>query len=367
MYETDVFVIGGGPAGLAAALAVRRKGLRVSVADSARPPLDKACGEGLMPDSVAALGALGVSHEAFESHAFRGVRFLESGTSAEADFPAGRGLGVRRIALHAALADAASRAGVGMHWGARVTDISNGDVAVDGAVVRARWVVGADGSHSRVRHWAGLHAVRSESRRFGFRRHYNVAPWSEFIELHWGTGAQIYVTPVGAAEVCVALITGDPHLRLDEALQRFPAVRRRLGAAAASSPERGAVTVSRRLRSVARGNVALIGDASGSVDAITGEGLRLSFQQALALADALEREDLAVYQAAHARLARRPALMSAFMLAFDRHPRLRRRTLAALARRPDIFAGMLAMHVGELPAARCASAGATLAWEMLIA
>ena len=59
--ETDVFVVGGGPAGLAAAIAARQRGFEVVVADSAQPPIDKACGEGLMPDGVAALARLGVA------------------------------------------------------------------------------------------------------------------------------------------------------------------------------------------------------------------------------------------------------------------------------------------------------------------
>ena len=49
---TDVFVIGGGPAGLAAAIAARGRGFRVLVADGAQPPIDKACGEGLLPTGV---------------------------------------------------------------------------------------------------------------------------------------------------------------------------------------------------------------------------------------------------------------------------------------------------------------------------
>ena len=57
----DVFVVGGGPAGLATAIAARRRGLSVMVADGAIPPIDKSCGEGLMPDGVEALHALGIT------------------------------------------------------------------------------------------------------------------------------------------------------------------------------------------------------------------------------------------------------------------------------------------------------------------
>ena len=55
----DVFIVGGGPAGLATAIAARRRGLSVVVADGAVFPIDKPCGEGLMPDGVAALHQLG--------------------------------------------------------------------------------------------------------------------------------------------------------------------------------------------------------------------------------------------------------------------------------------------------------------------
>jgi flavin-dependent dehydrogenase len=94
--------------------------------------------------------------------------------------------------------------------------------------------------------------------------------------------------------------------------------------------------------------VILLGDASGSVDAITGEGLRLSFEQASALAPALASGDLEAYEAAHRRLARRPAFMAHLMLSLDRSAWLRRRTLRALAAEPRIFAKQLAMHVGAL-------------------
>jgi flavin-dependent dehydrogenase len=94
----------------------------------------------------------------------------------------------------------------------------------------------------------------------------------------------------------------------------------------------------------------LIGDASGSVDAITGEGLSLSFHQALAMADALVNEDLAAYQTEHRRLMRRPAFMASLMLSLDRFPWLRSTALHAMAFQPAIFEKLLAVHVGA-PAA----------------
>jgi flavin-dependent dehydrogenase len=173
-----------------------------------------------------------------------------------------------------------------------------------------------------------------------------MAPWTDCMEIYWGEGCQIYVTPVSAHEVCVALISRTPELRLQEALRRhFPVLCERLRGAAEASRERGAVTATLRLKSVARGNVALIGDASGSVDAITGEGICLSFRQADVLADAMVTGNLSAYNRAHPRLALRPHLMAQTMLILDRGSRLREFALGALSAQPWIFRRLLAVHV----------------------
>ena len=124
--DFDVFVIGGGPAGLAAAIAAAQRGLRVAVADAWGPGIDKACGEGLMPDSVEALGALGVTIPPEAGHPFPGLRFLGSGISVDARFPSGTGLGVRRTVLHDLLSVEAARSGVEMLWKTRVVGLKAG-------------------------------------------------------------------------------------------------------------------------------------------------------------------------------------------------------------------------------------------------
>jgi len=365
--STDLFVIGGGPAGLAGALAARRRGLDVTLADASVPPIDKACGEGIMPDGLAAAGALGLPLDASAGHPFRGISFHEGNTSVEAPFPNGSGLGLRRTALHESMVTVAREAGVRLAWGTRVSGISPEGVTAGGQLVRARWIAGADGGNSPVRRWAGLEACHHESRRYGFRRHYRIAPWSEFMEIHWGDACQLYITPVAASEVCVVLITRDPRRRLEDALPGFPEVARRLSAAQATNLQRGGVTASRRLQAVCRGNVALVGDASGSVDAITGEGLCLLFQQATALADALAAGDLSLYQAEHRRIGRRPEWMAFMMLLLDQRRSLRQRAIGAMAARPRLFAGMLATHVGALSPAASLTNGLALGWRMLTA
>lgn len=365
METTDLFVVGGGPAGLAAALAARRKGLRVVVADPARPPIDKACGEGLMPDALAALGRLGVNLSSEDGAPFRGIGFLGYGSSVEARFPREVGLGIRRTRLHEILVEQAQAAGVELRWGTPVSGIEDSSVLAGDKRIAFRYLTGADGGNSNVRRWAGLDQFSRDGFRFGFRRHYRVEPWSDSVQVHWAPGCQIYVTPVAADCVCVALLVRRQDHRLDRALRLFPEVERHLAGAVAMGPERGATSAFRRLRRVVSGNVALAGDASGSVDAVTGEGLSLAFRQAVALADALASDRLGDYQLAHERIRQGPDWMASLLLMMDRSDWLCQRALRALASRPEVFSSMLAAHVGESSPASFASAVCSLGWSLL--
>ncbi|MGA2358093.1 MAG: NAD(P)/FAD-dependent oxidoreductase [Terriglobales bacterium] len=366
----DVFVVGGGPAGLATAIAARRHGLSVVLADGAVPPIDKPCGEGLMPDGVETLHNLGIRIPKGEAYPFRGIRFVNDGTKAEAAFPRGTAYGIRRTHLHRIMTDHAAACGVHMLWQAVVTGLHPEGALVAGELVRAGWVVGADGASSRVRGWAklGQHeldAPQKKNRRFAFRRHYRVTPWTDFMELHWGRHCQIYVTPVSREEVCLALVSSSPKLRLDDALGEFPELSARLQDAEPASSERGAITVTCKLRRVYRDRTVLVGDASGGVDAITGEGICLGFRQAVLLGDCLASGDLARYQKGHRTLIRRPALMARMMLFMAKHSHLRQRTMQVFQSSPQSFAGMLAMHVGEGSTRDHISNGIALGWELL--
>jgi flavin-dependent dehydrogenase len=364
---TDVFVVGGGPAGIAAAIAARQRGFSVTVADGCVAPIDKPCGEGLMPDGIAALAKLGVAVPEPDAHRFLGIRFVGSGIAVEALFPRGYGLGVRRIDLHRIMVAHAERIGVHFLWHTPVTGFHPDGILLQNGLHRARWIVGADGSASRVRRWAGLDSHRKEERRFAFRRHYRMPHRPDFMELHWGDGCQLYITPVGSGEVCVAVISGDPGLRLDAALANFPDMAHRLQGLDHASRERGAVSVTRQLERVCSPRVALIGDASGGVDAITGEGLCLAFRQADLLGKCLEAGSLAPYQQGHRKLARRATIMSKAMLWLDGRSRLRHRVLRAFAAEPAMFGRLLASHLGENSTIKMASSGLALGWKVVTA
>jgi menaquinone-9 beta-reductase len=363
---TDVFVIGGGPAGLAAAIAARQQGFSVIVADRARGPIDKACGEGLMPDGLDALREFGVSIDGCETGSFRGIKFVGREGSVQADFPRGHGIGIRRLLLHRALQRHAEKLGVTTWWGGRVTGARDGEVVVDGHPIRCRWIIGADGQNSQTRQWAGLSRCVSSDRRIGMRQHFRIKPWSEFVEIHWAERGQAYITPISEDEVCVALISKRRFQSFDSGLTHFPELLQHLKAAPRTSSPKGSVTIYRRLNSVVRGNIALIGEASGSVDAITGEGLAMAFRQAIALGCALAKEDLSSYEAAHREIAKRPEIMAKAMLLMDKSTWLRSRALRTLDRKPRLFEQLLSIHLGERPLVPFGSGGyMNLGWSLL--
>ena len=229
-----------------------------------------------------------------------------------------------------------------------------------------RWLVGADGQSSSLRKWAGLEKGRKQRLRFGFCRHYNVAPWSEYVEVHWGPLGQVYVTPVAAKNISVAFITREPRMGRQDFLDYFPAIAQRLKGAQELSRVLGAVSATRKLRRVTDGPVALIGDASGSVDVITGEGLAVSFRQAIALAEAIEKNDLKYYEKAHKDIGKLPHKMGKLMLAMDRWSWLEHRAMSTLAAQPAFFNQLLSLHIGaESLFQFVLNRGPSLAWSLL--
>ena len=310
-----------------------------------------------MPDSISALRQLGIELPAALGFPFEGIRFSNGHSCVYASFSSGKGRGVRRTALHELLIQHAENERVSLVWGAKDVELHERGILLNGKLMLADFVIGADGQNSRVRRQAGLSAVTKERRRYGFRRHFRMAPWSPCVELHWGPNCQVYITPVAPDEVCVALISSDPGLRLNQALASFAELRERLAAATPVTSEMGAVTVSRSLSRVTTQSVALAGDASGSVDAITGQGMCLAFEQALALADALSHGCIETYDARHRELMKRPQRMASLLRTLARHRVLERRALAGLARCPEMFEALVGIHVGASPPSKLCSWG----------
>lgn len=376
MTTLDLLVCGGGPVGLASAIAARLSGLSAAVLERSREVQDKACGEGLMPHGVRALERLGVRLPA--GHAITGVRFIDGQRSVAGRFSGRLGRGLPRVELLAALEQRALELGVSVWRGCTLRGLSRGrqltrvDVRTPTGAQRrlsARLLVGADGLRSPIRRRLGYelpqrHAL--ERQRYGMRQHFRIAPWSDFVEVHFAAGAEAYVTPLGPERVGVALLTYGRPGRFGELLERFHPVCDRL--AAGSVPlgrPLGAGPLEQRSRALLAPGVALVGDAAGYRDAITGEGLSIGFGCARALVARFAQGELEHYPADHARLSRPLDRLTQSLLFLARRPRLRRLALDQLARHPALLSDLLSIAAGGEQRATCRSGG-LLRWLMAV-
>ncbi|MEZ0363288.1 NAD(P)/FAD-dependent oxidoreductase [Mycobacterium sp. pUA109] len=330
-YDADLLVAGGGPGGLAAALYARRQGLSVIVAEPRTDPIDKACGEGLMPGGVAALAALGVDPAGMP---LAGIAYVGERQRAQAPFGDRCGRGVRRTTLHAALTLRAKEQGT--QWiAARVGRVEQDGCGVAAAGIRARWLIGADGLHSAVRRAVGIPAVAGTPRRYGVRWHYTVPAWSEFVEVHWSRWGEAYVTPVQADLVGVAILS-----RHRPDLDWFPSLAQHLqgrdrARARGCGPLRQVVA-----RRVA-GRVLLVGDAAGYEDALTGEGISLAVKQAGAAVDAIVEDTPGCYERAWCRITRSYRLLTRALVLASAPRAARGAVVPACAALPGVFGGVV--------------------------
>jgi flavin-dependent dehydrogenase len=331
----DLLVAGGGPAGLATAVHGARAGLEVVVVERRRGAIDKACGEGLMPHTVRQLEQLGIQPE---GKPFRGISYLDGHRRVDAMFRSGDGRGVRRTALHFALLDAATAAGVRFVHD-DVGEVAQDSTSVRAGALRARYLAAADGLHSPIRRSLGLALPCNGPRRWGIRRHVQMAPWTDRVEVHWARDAEAYVTPV--AEDCVGIaILSSCRGGFDSHFDEFPVLKDRVDGRA-HGRDLAAGPFLQKVRSRTAGRVLLVGDAAGYVDALTGEGLGLAFGAAKMLVDCVIADRPGDYDGKWRRLTRRYRLLTAALLHASGNPMLRSRIVPAAAALPKVFAGIV--------------------------
>ena len=328
----DLVVVGGGPVGLMTAIHAQLGGLDVTVVESRRGPIDKACGEGLMPDALSRLHAVGVDPVGQD---FYGIRYIAKDKVAQARFRSGPGRGVRRVTLHAALLERAHELGVVFRT-ERVDSIVQGSDWIDVGGLRSRYLVGADGLHSSVRRILGLGEVVAGGQRFGIRQHFGITPWSDLVEVYWLDDSEIYVTPVSSESVGVAVL-GRSVLNLDSAIARVPELAARLESVPRVSELRGAGPLLQKVSTRSNGRTLLVGDASGYIDALTGEGLRLGFAEAQAAVEAILAGEPERYERDWQKVTRSYRLMTGGLLWASSRRGLRPLIVPAAHALPRVF------------------------------
>jgi geranylgeranyl reductase family protein len=328
--DVDVVVVGGGPAGAAAAITLARAGRDVVLVDKARFPRDKCCGDGLTTGALRRLHALGLKADAVESWHPVGDVHLRSPSGREVVFPLPRdggrvfGAVARRVDLDDALVDAARHEGVKVHDGHGVVGLDVQAAARDRVVVdvdglgplAARYVIAADGMWSAVRKLVAAPAAAAAAAAAAAPY---LGEWHAFrqyltnVDTTPGHASELWVwfepdllpgyawsfpLPGGVANVGFGIPRrpGEPthtmkHL-WPELLAR-PHVRRVLGDAAVPEAPHKAWPIPAahrdlgRLLTAAGGRVLFAGDAARAADPLTGEGIGQALETGVLAAEAI--------------------------------------------------------------------------------
>ena len=299
MVLADVVVVGGGPAGSAAAITLARAGREVVLVDKARFPRDKICGDGLTAGALRLLEELGLPPDAVPSWQAVHDVVVTSPSHRMLTFPLPRDRGLfavvaRRAELDAALLDVARAAGVKVHDGHAVTAATERAdrvvLEVDGMEpVTARYAIGADGMWSPMRKHLGLatpgylgewHAFRQYFTDVGPRAARDLFVWFE-PDLLPGY-AWSFPLPGGGANVGFGIQrAGGRVARVQDmkalwpALLERPHIRAILGPDARPESPHRAWPIPARIDDIAltSARTLFVGDAAAATDTMTGEGI----------------------------------------------------------------------------------------------
>jgi len=321
---TDVLVVGGGPAGAAAAYWLARHGHAVTIIEKKRFPRDKTCGDGLTPRAVKQLGDMGLAGELERFHRYHGLRATGAGRELELFWPEhpiypNYGYVVRRRDLDQVVAENAVAAGATLLTGHEAVQpivergfVRGATVSVKGPDgtpetrdLEARYTIVADGANSRFGRALGTYRTREWPYGTAIRTYWespkHADPWIESaLDVKDRNGNTMpgygWIFPVGdgTVNIGVGLLStfrdfksvNTSHLldsyahqiadrwQIDPARPECRATSGRIPMGGSVGPKAGPTYL-------------VVGDAAGSVNPFNGEGIDYAYETARMAADVI--------------------------------------------------------------------------------
>jgi len=339
--RTDALIVGGGPAGAAAAITLAARGRAPLLIERKAQPEGIVCGGFLSWSTTAALDRLGIDVAALGARPIDRVRLIAGDSVVEAPLPA-RAAGLSRATLDTALLARATAVGAEIWRGIGVTRIE-GNIATlaDGAAVEGEALFVATGKHA-VR---GISRATPGEGSVGLRRTLDAtADLDGMIELHLFRGgyAGLLLQEDGSANLCLSVeaarlkAAGDPDTLLAHLVEESPRLGDRLrdpgdwsSVAAVPYGWRALQTEAGRFR---------IGDQAAVIASLVGDGIGLALASGRSAAQTmLDGAPAPAWQARFARRARRPLAIAERLRHVAETPARIEQTLPWLARLPALI------------------------------
>ena len=363
-FDADVAVVGAGPIGSAAAIALSQRGLRVALLEKTSRPSDKPCGEGMMPEGVARLRELGIDLPPRQFPQLRGVRYrIPGGLTTLARFRSAEGrpqfgAGVRRTRFGPVLGAAvAGHSLIDRRSPIRVLNVSQDSDAVIAQTtsgrLRTRWLVAADGLGSPTRRALGWDVDVRPPHRRGLVGHLRVVGHEVHeVIVSFLEGADVYVAPTADDELLAVVLARAGWLRgkgVDEYLRLIFSAHPEFAGAAMSAPLLSAGPFRVHPRCVADGRVFLAGDAAGFIDPLTGDGMTAGLAATAVLSEVICAGDRAAarYSRWHAAQWRRRRVVTGLALRLSGSQHLARRALVGTRRNPGALEVLMQVNGGS--------------------
>jgi 2-polyprenyl-6-methoxyphenol hydroxylase-like FAD-dependent oxidoreductase len=368
-----VAIVGGGPVGSALALMLAQRNIPVVLIDAGASE-HKICGEGILPAGWQVLQDVGLAESLLERSPLEGLSYgMEiRGVWRSMSAPLkGAAFGVQRSHLFRTFHTALESSAVELWEGTRVRDFTIGQESIDVKIQRpgsglqtlsCRLLVGADGLHSSIRRKAGLVSPEpSFYKRWGTRCYFRSSERRRCVEVTLGNGVESYLTPLGGDLYGLAFLwspqrlgrpltgTGPLFRRLLPYLPSGLMTRLPQPQGEFWGGDRAIGPLQQKVASPLHesGRVALVGDAAGYFDALTGEGLCLGLRQAKCLAECIEKGTLRDYPAQHRAIKWRHQIVVGGLLGLIHRPKLRDWVFSALLDSPKQFQAVIRFAVEE--------------------